>query len=88
MTAVNVGSKRAVDIARGGGASAAVQQEAEAFRQDAARRILDVLRRRAAEDSLARKRMISVVPPMARHSIFTGLPYLAWCHLENACSNS
>jgi serine/threonine-protein kinase len=39
LTAVNVGGQRALDMARGGGASAAVQQEAEAFRQDAARRL-------------------------------------------------
>ena len=44
--------------------------------------------RAAAAYSLARKRMISVVPPTARHSIFTGVPWRFWCQSEKARPNS
>jgi serine/threonine-protein kinase len=52
LTAINAGGKRAVDIARGGGASAAVQQEAEAFRQDAALRLARATKNQALLDAV------------------------------------
>jgi serine/threonine-protein kinase len=58
LTAASADGNRAVDIARSGSASAAVQQQAEAFRTDAGQRL-----QRAKKNRTLREAVLDVSPP-------------------------